>query len=243
MGNPTRVLILRPEGQSEELASMLMEQGLEVANVAAIEIVPLENVSELDAALAGADSFDLVVFTSVNGVAAALDRMRSSGSDPSKLSGRAAAIGPATAAALEAAGITVAWMPSRFTTDAMADEMPDAYKRVLLVRADIASTELEDRLRARGIDVARVNAYGTREANHALIREEMGRGIDVALVTSASVARSFAAATKGMPLPPVLSIGPATTAACREEGIEPASEAYEHTIGGLVGCLERYLRD
>lgn len=244
-----RVLVLRPEGQSEDLADLLRSRGAHPVEVPAVRIVPLENPSELDAALKGIGAFDWLVFTSVNGVGAFLERLGAAGRSPADLTTPIAAIGPATRARLEGAGLTVHWMPGAYTTKALAAELPkqspltalsDDSPRlsVCLFRADRASPELEETLRTRGFRVERVDVYGTESINARSIREAL-RSVDAVVLTSASIARSFAAASKGA-LPDglrIFSIGPATSEACLACGLHPAGEAAEHTVEGIVEAI------
>ena len=228
-----RVLVLRPEQQASELARRLEKAGASPVVVPAIKILPPAGWGEIDEAVANLQSFDWIVFTSVNGVDSFLSRV----DDIARLPGRVGAIGPGTRDRLEEADIVVEWMPGSFTSVALGGELPEPPGKVLLVRADIATTELDEVLRARGFEVTRVDAYRTESANAAEIAAALPE-VDAAALTSASIARSFAEAVKGSPdLPAVCSIGPATSAACREAGLEVAVEAAEHSIPGLVEAI------
>ena len=242
MSDKPRVLVLRPEGQADEIVKLLEADGFDVVAIPAIEILPVDDPTPMDRSIQRIAEYDCIVFTSVNGVEAFAQRMKTARVSPAADT-TFAAIGPATASAMEGFGMKVDWMPTRFTTQALAEELPQHLRRVLLVRADIATTELEDRLRERGFGAERVDAYRTGTVNTQAIRRQVETGVHVVLATSASVARSFAEAISGLTQPPILSIGPATTQACDDAGLSVADEAYEHTIGGLIGCLERYLRN
>ena len=103
-----RVLVLRPEGQAEDLARALAEEGAVPVLVPAIRILPLPDTAALEAALRR--DHDWVVFTSVNGVAAINEAV----------SGRVAAVGPATAEALDE-GVDAVALTSASITEAFAD--------------------------------------------------------------------------------------------------------------------------
>jgi uroporphyrinogen-III synthase len=223
-----RVLVLRPEGQAEDLALALAEEGAVPVLVPAIRILPLPDTAALDAALRR--DHDWVVFTSVNGVAAINETV----------SGRVAAVGPATAEALASAGVAVDFVPSAYTTVALASELPGPPSRVCVVRAEAAGPDLESILSERGYEVERVNAYRTEPSGHHLIVEALDEGVDAVALTSASITEAFADAaghppdTRGAA---VFSIGPATTAACRKAGLAVTAEAGTHTIPGLVATI------
>jgi uroporphyrinogen-III synthase len=168
--------------------------------------------------------------------------MEDTGSDIQTLPERVGAIGPGTRRALEAHGVAVEWMPTSYTSVKVAEELPDPPASVLLFRADIATRELDEALKARGFEVTRVDAYGTEVCNTDLVQKALDEVNAVAL-TSASIARSFVEACGERKLGPdlvICSIGPATSAECRRLGLEVTAEATDHTIPGLVEALKRY---
>lgn len=235
-----RVLVLRPKDQAGELASLIEQRGHEAIVLPAIEIVPPSDWGPIDDALERADGFEWIVFTSSNGARSILERMEETGIDKSRLPKQIGAIGPGTKAALERHGLAVDWMPSRYTTVAVSEELPDPPAKVLLVRADIATPLPETRLMQRGFEVERIDAYRTNSINAARIRQAVQEGVDAIAFTSASIVRSFLEAIGDRDsLEDVLiaSIGPATTEALREAGIEPSVEADPHTAEGLADGL------
>lgn len=237
-----RVLVLRPEHQAGELAGQLEAQGATAVVIPAIRIVPPPSWTKADEAITRAPNFDWVVFTSMNGVESIMARMEETGSDLATLPEKVGAIGPGTRRALEAHGVKVDWMPSAYTSVKMAQELPDPPAKVLLIRADIATRELDEALEARGFEVTRIDAYGTEVANTELVQKALPE-VDAVALTSASIARSFVEACGGdKPGPEVVvaSIGPATSAECRRLGLEPTVEAADHTIAGLVDSLRSY---
>lgn len=229
-----RVLVLRPEHQASRLAGILQAQGAEPVLVPAIRILPPAGWTEIDRAIERLDGFDWVVFTSVNGVESFLSRMPPGRALPSKVG----AIGPGTRDSLAGRGIEVNLMPASFTSAALGDQLPDPPARVLLVRADIATAELDEALRARGFEVERVDAYRTEAINPQKIVEAVD-SVDAVALTSASIAESFASAVAGHGgrLPAICSIGPATSEGCRAAGLRVDVEASEHTIAGLVRAM------
>lgn len=235
-----KVLVLRPEHQAGELAGMLQDAGAEPVVVPGIRILPPKDWGPIDAALQGMSEYEWVVFTSVNGVASFTDRCSSLGLGPQHFPPKVGAIGPGTARALQDYGIQVNWMPQSFTSAALSDELPDPPAKVLLVRADIATEELDRKLRARGFDVTRIDAYRTAAGEPQRILQAY-IDCDAVALTSASIAQSFASAVSGAGKSTVVcSIGPATSAACRHQDIQVDAEAPEHTMRGLIRALGEY---
>ena len=74
--------------------------------------------------------------------------------------GKVAAVGPATKAAAEAAGLAVSLVPNEFLTDAIAGALGDVCGRtIFLPRSRIARKSLADELRDRGAQVIEADAY------------------------------------------------------------------------------------
>ena len=243
-----RVLVLRAEHQANELAEILSARGAQPVMVPVIRILPARNRSTIDNALKRLHDFEWTVFTSVNGVESIVSRMRAGVEGPADghlgltIPTRVAAIGPATARALRAAGVVVDWMPGAYTSVALGEELPGPPSKVLLIRAEVAPTELEEILRGRGFEVERLNAYRT-EATGAPGLAEALQDVDAVTFTSAWIVRCFveAAGPKLRHLDTIVcSIGPATSRACHNHGIKVDVEASEHTLSGLVDALERY---
>ena len=118
-----RVLVTRTRSQASVLSEQLRALGAIPIEFPTIRIVPPDDWSRLDAALRrlyepGEGSlvfYNWLVFTSANGVTICCERLRTLGYEPRELHGvRVAAIGPATAAALERYGITADLVPEPF---------------------------------------------------------------------------------------------------------------------------------
>jgi uroporphyrinogen-III synthase len=239
-----RILVLRAEHQVNELAEMLASHGARPVAVPVIRILPPKDWTRVDDTLARLDDFEWMVFTSVNGVQSITARLGAGDTAGPGLSvpARVAAIGPATGGALEAAGVTVDWIPAAYTSVALAENLPGPPSKVLLIRAEVAPTELEEMLLKRGFEVERLDAYRT-EATGAPGLAEALQDVDAVAFTSAWIVQSFveaAGSELGNLSPAIGSIGPATSAACRRHGIRVDVEASEHTLSGLIGALAEY---
>lgn len=238
-----RVMVTRPHHQADALADPLEVLGAEVIRAPAIRIEPPEDYAELDRAIAGLDAYDWIVFTSVNGVGAFFDRC--SATPRAQL----AAIGPATAEAIEARGLDVALTPERFVAESLFDALSQrtdlASLRLLIPRADIARAALPRALIAAGAHVDVVTAYrtitATEEVERAAALVEHG-AVDAVTFTSGSTVRSFfsTGAAHLRERTTAASIGPITSGVLRELGIEPAIEARSYTTVGLVEAIRDY---
>lgn len=241
------VMITRAKEQSAVLKQALEKEGARVLEFPCIRILPPKSASLIDRALKNLESFDWVFFTSPNGVSFVQDRLQDLEAGDSFAKVRIAAVGPATKKELEENGIRVDFVPSRFTTWEMARQFTRKHSvkglRILLLRADIASSDLRHFLKAAGAVVKEITAYRTLPERspkwkHALQDCVKNQKIDYVTFTSASTVRSFFRS-----IPRTLrsklknrcvSIGPATSEALSHFGLRPFREARVHTLQGLV---------
>jgi uroporphyrinogen-III synthase len=240
-----RVVITRPVDDAGDLAELLRAEGAEVLEAPAIEILPAAATGPLDEAVADLceGGFAWVVFSSPRAVDAVCERMDRLGYRRG-VAAMIAAVGPATAAALVEAGFHVHLVADPHTTEALAEEFPAGRGRVLLPRADIAPSGVEEALAAKGWTPVRVVAYRTGLSatlpNDVSAALAAGR-VDAVTFSSASIVRGFARLTAEREGFAAVCIGPVTARAAREEGFSVAATAEPHTIRGLVEALRRTL--
>ncbi len=241
-----KILVTRAREQASVLTEKIRALGGEPIEFPTIDFAPLDDFREMDQALARVHEFDWVVFTSANGVRAVSDRTRALGLDMHIVtSAKLAAIGPATARALEALGLHVDFIPTKFLGEQIAIELPiKRGQRALLLRADIASDVLARGLAARGVAVTNTDAYRTVMPPQ---RDLDFSQIDAVTFTSSSTVRNFITmlSARGdererLSRAAIFCIGPVTADTAREFGLRVDAVATEHTIDGLVSTLIEY---
>jgi uroporphyrinogen-III synthase len=239
-----RIVVTRAHEQARELAEKIRAQGGEPIEFPTIEFAPLESYAVLDDALARANKFDWVVFTSANGVRAVDERIRALNlTNAIFVKARVAAIGPGTARALEQIGVRVDFMPTKFLGEQVARELPiEQGQRALLLRADIASEVLAEILKTRGVNVFDVDAYRTVMPAK---REIDLKKVDAITFTSSSTVRNFMAmlddeARQVLQTRDFFCIGPVTAETARELGLNVSASAEEHTLDGLVAAMVKF---
>jgi uroporphyrinogen III methyltransferase/synthase len=255
-----RVLVTRPAGQGAATAELLRRRGAEPVELPAIALFPPPDPARVTAAARALDRYDVVAFTSENGVAYFFRELDAQGRD-ARAFGRArvAAIGTGTAAALLARGVRADIVPTDFRGEgladavladpAVADALARGSARVLVPRALVAREVLAERLRARGCEVDVVPVYETRPASAErradLVHRLEARALDVVTLTSSSTADSLCDLLGG-DAPALLrgvlvaSIGPITTATAEKRGLTVAVTATVSTTPGLVAALEAH---
>jgi len=224
-----RIVITRPE--AKPLADELERLGAEVTVVPLIEIRPAEGRA-LEDAIDTMGTFDWVVLTSVNGVAAVAQGLAGLGGDA-----RVAAVGPVTADAIREHGVEPAFVATRASDDIAAGLGEIEGLRVLLPQADLAEPHLADELRGRGAHVESVVAYRT-----VLVEPPMWgilplRIADAVVLASGSACRSLAAAGGAGGGAMLVCIGPKTAKVAREVGLKVGLVADEATSDGIIHAL------
>ena len=259
-----RVLIPRAPGRGAGLARLVEQAGgsAVVAPLVSRAGIGADDRAVLDTAVAGLRDGDIawVAVTSVNAVdelvASAARVDAGPGREPLAQIARGArwaAVGPATARALAAVGITVdlvatensavgllaEWPEVETDADADADAENAPTPRVLLPLGDLARPTLETGLRERGFEPVRVTTY--RTVSHPAPPEVVsawreGR-FHAVVLTSGSVAREVAEQLGPREDVSVVAIGEPTRRAAVETGQQVAAVARTADDDGLLAAL------
>lgn len=239
------ILVTRPSGQADDLCRLLSARGIPSVNVPTVDIDTASAAPDLDAMLEHLDDAAWLVLTSANGARAVVGRIEATGRRlPTGV--RVAAVGPATAAALRQASVPVAHVPDTFLTIAIADGLGDVRdRRVVLARADAASSGLAQRLRERGAKVEEVVAYRTIEGP-AASRDDLHRILHTDLSGIAFTSGSTVRGVMRLASPidrgrarsvPAYCIGPVTASTARQFGFDIGAVAARHTAAGLADAI------
>jgi uroporphyrinogen III methyltransferase/synthase len=255
------VAVTRARASAGGLATRLRSLGARVVQAPVISTAPLPGpVPDLA-------RYDLLCLTSPVGVGALFERLRAAGLDARALAGtRVAAIGPGTAAALAEHGIAADVVPERAVAEGLIEalaEVTPPVRRALIARAREGRDVLPEALRKGGAEVDVLALYETvaQTPPAHVLREALAA--DYVTFTSASTVRFFLRAAGGAgatdagaadpgtavdtagagphiglsPGTRIVSIGPITSDALREHGLQPHVEASSHDIDGLVRAL------
>jgi uroporphyrinogen-III synthase len=191
------VLVTRPEQQAMPLCRLLEREGANTLRLPAIDIKAIGKRRETAAELGALEDFDVIIFTSTNAVrfgASLLDQKREL---------HLAAIGPATARALNQAGYRVALQPAaNFDSESLLRhpklEHP-AGRRILIIKGSGGRPFLEQELTQRGARVVttdvyqRVPATPSPAALTALLGSFNAEAVQVITATSLEIANNLLA--------------------------------------------------
>jgi uroporphyrinogen-III synthase len=202
-----RVIVTRPQAQAEPLLNALRAQGFEPI---ACPVVATEPIDDGPIDVTG---YEWVIVTSANGAVEL-------GARHTGVLLRVAAVGELTAAALEAQGIAVEFVPTLASQEGLLAELPRPVGRALFVGAEGARRLLADELPAdfravyRTVELTPVPPDG-----------------DLVLLASPSAAAAWAKLGSTLP---AITIGPQTTAAALDAGLTVLAEADTQNVAGLV---------
>ena len=213
-----RVALTRAAGGNAALAERLRAAGLEPVEC------PLVAVRPLPGRPVDVRPYDRLCLTSRHGVEALFARGFEGELPP------VAVVGPGTAEALRAHGVEPEILAEVSTQEGLAAALPRPAGRVLFAGAEGARDVL-----ARELGADFVPLYRTVE-----LRPERFPDAALVVLASASAARAFAALGRAAP---VVSIGPVTSAAARELGLDVVAEAETHDLDGLAEAVRRLAGD
>ena len=226
-----KVVVTRPRGRAGSLSRMLRDRGAEVVELPSIA------TRTLDVQLPPFDGCGWVCFTSVTGVESFFELLNREEKDVRSLgAAKIAAVGPATAKALEARGLRVDYVPEVYDGLHLAEGLLKlaAGSKILLLRAREVSPELGAKLKAGGADFREFALYETTGEKPVITP----RDLDAAVFTSASTVRGFKAAFPELPVKYACCIGRQTADEAAKAGFADIRVAAKATLEDLIKAVE-----
>ncbi|MCZ6794905.1 MAG: uroporphyrinogen-III synthase [Planctomycetota bacterium] len=253
------VLVTRTEEQGTALRERLESLGARVISVPAIRFVESEDIDGWNAALERREAVTHLLFTSRIAARFFCELSERAGVSRELWRGcRIAAVGTGTAEYLRRQGLETDFVPRHSTGIGLATELVEHERlgpesAVLLPQSQLARPEVADFLRAAGCSVLTVSLYETlpeEPAHAAPLLELIDRGgrIDVAVFASPSALSGFVDMTgeRGRRIlqdARIVSIGPTTSRALREAGLEVSRESTRPDVEALTRAIVDALSD
>jgi uroporphyrinogen III methyltransferase/synthase len=247
------ILITRPEEQAKDFIEALKAQGAEPISFPTIRIISPRDWLKVDNAIENLTTYDVLIFTSVNGVKNFFQRLKEKGKNISPLKKlKMVAIGPKTAAAIEQFHLRVDIIPKKFQAESVVEALEKdgiTGKRFLLPRAEKARDVLPKEITKRGGHINVVTVYRTSkgkgdvQAVKELFRKRL---IHYITFTSSSTVKNFVELlaekdiSKMIKGAVVASIGPITADTAASLGIKTDILPENYTIPGLVKAISEY---
>ena len=242
-----QVVVTRPRDRNPVLAGRLRALGAQVIElpVSRTELIEAGDSRVADPLARLKDGgFDLVCFTSPAGVDALFGLLGTEGLDARVFAGKeVAVIGPSTARSLAGHGLKADHLPRRSVSEGMVEMLAELSlegRQVLIARAEEGRELLPDALKAGGADVTVMPVYRmVAEPPPDELLDQVAGAAVIAFSSASSVRNLVRAGVRVAPGgPKVVTIGPATSEAAREAGLDVALEAGRHDLDGLVEAIQ-----
>jgi uroporphyrinogen III methyltransferase/synthase len=245
-----RIVVTRARAQASRLIEAINDLGGEAIEFPSIVIKPEEDLSALHNAYQHLDSYDWIIFTSVNAVDVFFAQMKNADLDIRSLHGiNLCAIGPATRNSLQDKGLKVELVPEEYKAEGILKELRSKVTKgqwVLLPRARGARKVLPETLRQWGVHVNEVILYEAvpdTRIDKARMTEIFENRVDYLTFTSSSTVSNFVRMVgkdKVLSLnnrARVACIGPVTAETALSHGFKVDITAGEYTINGLLAAI------
>ena len=246
-----RITVTRSANQVGSLREKLRKAGAEIIELPLIEIQPESDKETVEDVFEEINSYEWLVFTSANGVRFFFDLFFDWFRDIRALGlVRIAAIGHATAGAIEKLHLNVEVVPEKPLSEELAAALEAQQTldntKILVVAGNRNRDVMVQRLEEARAIVDTLQVYRTIStdlSNSPEARRFREKGADAIIFTSSSAVRSFSGQAaslqleKGAIRPLTCSIGPITSETMREVGMPVDMEAEEQSVDGFVATL------
>lgn len=234
-----RILVTGSRNMAFCLEEEFDKYGAETIAISLVETIP--DYSSCDDKLNEIEKYSWLVFTSANGVNIFFDRLRDLKIDVRKLANiKFAVVGTSTRKALEKYGLYADFVPSKFTSKTLADELAQILTdkdRVLIVRGKQGKNFIEDKFTSMAVDFDKICIYETiQDERRADEVRRICRDVDYIVVTSGSGARALKDMA-GCEHENIVVIGPVTKKDCEELGLSVKLVAKEFDAKGILDVI------
>lgn len=230
---------------TRKLRDRLEALGAEVTEMDYSTLVPYQENTDLEKALARIEAYPWAVFTSPNGVDIFFAYLQKLRMDVRALAGlRFAVIGTGTAAALEKRGIYPAYLPERYDVESLAKGLCRIVKKgetILVLRAEQGSEILTETLDRAGMTYRDVKLYDIFvDEEKRRIANEGAKDMDFITFASGSGVRGFL--ENGGTIPAgtkAVCIGASTTKMLKKYGEYDKITAETFNVEGVIEAIVR----
>jgi uroporphyrinogen-III synthase len=248
-----RIVITRAVAQSSELFEKLVQRRAIPISLPLVSFSPPRDYAALDTALGSWREFDWVLFTSANAVQSVVARAAALGTKLGRIDNRPsiATVGPATKEEATKVGLTVDHVAHTHLGVALAEELASQLrgKNIFLPRSDRANPDLPAALKKLSTKLTEVIAYRTlppSDVDRGRVAKVISAEADAAIFFSPSAVHNLADLIGKQALGELQSrialaaVGPVTSAALREHGIQRIVMAADATTNAVIDALESY---
>ena len=234
-----RILVTGSRNMADSLEKEFEQYGGETIAISLVETIP--DYSDCDDILNCIEKYSWLIFTSANGVNIFFDRLKSLKLDIRKLANaKFAVVGTSTKKALEKYGLYADFIPSKFTSKTLADELSQDLTdkdKVLIVRGKQGKNFIEDKFNDMSVYFDKICIYETiQDERRADEVKRICSDVDYIVVTSGSGAMALKDMA-GCEHDNIVVIGPVTKRDCEEAGLSVKLVAEEFDARGIVDVI------
>lgn len=236
-----RILVTGSRNMADSLEKEFEQYGGETIAISLVETIP--DYSDCDDIFYNLEKYSWFIFTSANGVNIFFDRLRDLRVDIRKLANaRFAVVGTSTKKALEKYGLYADFIPSKFTSKILAEELSKELTdkdKILIVRGKQGKNFIEDKFSDMSVEFDKICIYETiQDERRADEVKRICPDVDYIVVTSGSGARALRDMA-GCEHDNIVAIGPVTKRDCEEAGLRVKLVAEEFDARGIVDVIVR----
>lgn len=236
-----RILVTGSRNMADSLEKEFEQYGGETIAISLVETIP--DYSDCDDIFNNLEKYSCFIFTSANGVNIFFDRLRNLRVDIRKLANaRFAVVGTSTKKALEKYGLYADFIPSKFTSKILAEELSKELTdkdKILIVRGKQGKNFIEDKFSEMSVEFDKICIYETiQDERRADEVKRICPDVDYIVVTSGSGAIALRDMA-GCEHDNIVAIGPVTKRDCEEVGLRVKIVAEEFDARGIVDVIVR----
>lgn len=236
-----RILVTGSRNMADSLEKEFEQYGGETIAISLVETIP--DYSDCDDIFNNLEKYSWFIFTSANGVNIFFDRLRDLRVDIRKLANaRFAVVGTSTKKALEKYGLYADFIPSKFTSKILAEELSKELTdkdKIFIVRGKQGKNFIEDKFSDMSVEFDKICIYETiQDERRADEVKRICPDVDYIVVTSGSGARALRDMA-GCEHDNIVAIGPVTKRDCEEAGLRVKLVAEEFDARGIVDVIVR----
>lgn len=234
-----RILVTGSRNMADSLEKEFEQYGGETIAISLVETIP--DYSDCDDIFNNLEKYSWFIFTSANGVNIFFDRLRDLRVDIRKLANaRFAVVGTSTKKALGKYGLYADFIPSKFTSKILAEELSKELTdkdKILIVRGKQGKNFIEDKFSDMSVEFDKICIYETiQDERRADEVKRICPDVDYIVVTSGSGARALRDMA-GCEHDNIVAIGPVTKRDCEEAGLKVKLVAEEFDARGIVDVI------
>lgn len=236
-----RILVTGSRNIADSLEKEFEQYGGETIAISLVETIP--DYSDCDDIFNNLEKYSWFIFTSANGVNIFFDRLRDLRVDIRKLANaRFAVVGTSTKKALGKYGLYADFIPSKFTSKILAEELSKELTdkdKILIVRGKQGKNFIEDKFSEMSVEFDKICIYETiQDERRADEVKRICPDVDYIVVTSGSGAIALRDMA-GCEHDNIVAIGPVTKRDCEEAGLRVKLVAEEFDARGIVDVIVR----